>query len=139
MIGEYGAELYADLLRYYRVDLTEVVAGRGPSPALVLALVEGLPEDSATVAAMRGGREWRGWTQQTRVLADLYDAVSLNTRASGRWKRRAPRIPDYPRPKQRRGRGRRGQTVADVRRVLGIPAPPPPLPAHIPRPQPNTE
>jgi len=126
--------LYADLLRYYRVDLTEVVAGGGPSPALVLALVEGLPEDSATVAAMRGGRDWRGWTRTALLLADIYDAINANTRASGRWRRKPPTIPPYPRPKLRQGQRRRGQTIADVRRTLGIPAPPP-----LPGPQPNTE
>lgn len=126
--------MYADLLRYYRVDLAEVVAGGGPSPALVLALVEGLPEDSATVAAMRGGRDWRGWTRTELLLADIYDAINANTRASGRWRRKPPTIPPYPRPKLRRGQRRRGQTIADVRRILGIPAPSP-----RPGPQPNTE
>lgn len=129
---DYRAELYADLRRYYQHDLAETVAGRGIRPALVLDLVEGLPEDSATVAAMRGDRQWRGWTQQTRVLADLYDAISTNTRATGRWRRRPPNIPPYPRPKPQgkavaqQGQGqRRGQSIADVRRVLGIPPPPP--------------
>lgn len=97
-----------------------MVAGRGPSPALVLALVEGLPEDSATVAAMRGGADWRGWTQQARILADVYDAINLNTRASGRWKKRAPKIDPYPRPKRARSR-RRGQSISDIRRIVGAP------------------
>lgn len=102
------------------MDLTEVVAGRGPSPALVLALVEGLPEDSATVAAMRGGAEWRGWTQQTRVLADLYDAVmadvAVNAAHYSKAKKVKPVSKPYPRPQAKQ---RRGQRVDDVRRALG--------------------
>jgi len=125
--------MYADLLRYYQVDLTEVVAGRGPRPALVLALVEALPDDSATMAAMRGGREWRGWTKQTSVLSDVFDAINANTRATGRWKRRPPTIPPYPRPEpsgkaaKKTGK-RRGQSIADVRRAVGMPQLPPQIP-----------
>lgn len=110
-----------------------MVAGRGPRPALVLDLVEALPGDSATVAAMRGGREWRGWTKQVELLADVYDAINVGTRATGRWKRKPPKIPAYPRPKGAKGAAakRRGQSIADVRRVLGMPQ----LPPHIPQPQ----
>lgn len=34
------------------------------------------------------------------MAADIYDAISQNTRASGQWgKKGAPSIPPYPRPK----------------------------------------
>ncbi|WP_198662478.1 hypothetical protein [Nocardiopsis sp. TNDT3] len=102
----------------------------------MLDLVEGLPDDSATVAAMRGGRQWRGWTRQVAVTADVFDAVNGTTRAAGRWKRHPPKIPPYPRPKPAGKAGkktRRGQSIADVRRAFGIPE----LPPHIPPPQPK--
>lgn len=85
---------------------------------------------------MRGGREWRGWTKQVELLADVFDAVNGTTRAAGRWKRRAPKIPPYPRPKPKgkaAKQARRGQSIADIRRQLGMPAPMP-FP-----PQPNTQ
>lgn len=92
----------------------------------MLDLVEGLPDDSATVAAMRGGRDWRGWTREVELLADVFDAINVNTRASGRWKKKPPKIPPYPRPKAKgkaakKAAKRRGQSLADVRRMLGMP------------------
>lgn len=33
-------------------------------------------------------------------MADLFDALNANTRASGQWaKGKAPKLPEYPRPK----------------------------------------
>ena len=98
------------------------------TPRLILGLLYELPEDSATVASIRGGDEWRGWTRQVSILADLFDAQNLNTQATGQWKKKPPKFPEFPRPKQKqKGRKKkRGQTVADVRRMLGIPKEPPP-------------
>lgn len=116
----------ADLSRYHRINLVDVVTGAGGwTPSLVLGLLAELPEEAATVAAVRGGGEWRGWTRNTALLADLFDAQNVNTQASGQWKRRPPKFDPYPRPKKQQTR-RRGQSIADVRRVLGIPAGPPP-------------
>lgn len=105
----------------------------------MLDLVEALPADSASVAAMRGGREWRGWTKQVELLADVFDAVNGTTRAAGRWRKKPPKIPAYPRPtpqgKAAKTGKRRGQSIADVRRAVGMPQ----LPPHIPRPQPKKQ
>jgi hypothetical protein len=82
------------------VDLTEVIAGRGPSPALVALLVQRLPDTSLTIALASGGREHFGWGIDRHLTADLYDALNQNTRATGNWgKKGAPKIPEYPRPK----------------------------------------
>lgn len=80
-------------------------------PRLLVALIEALPEESALVAALRGGGEWRGWTRTHSLLADIYDAVNVNTRATGQWKKSPPKIPPWPRPKVRRPR----VTVAEIR------------------------
>lgn len=32
-------------------------------------------------------------------MADLFDALNANTRATGQWKGPAPKLPEYPRPK----------------------------------------
>jgi hypothetical protein len=118
----------ADLSHYHRINLTDLVTGVGGwTPRLVLGLLAELPEDAATVASIRGGDEWRGWTRGTGVLADLYDALNVNTRATGQWKRKPPKIDPYPRPEQKKAgkKKRRGQSIADVRRTLGIPTGPP--------------
>lgn len=52
-----------------------------------------------TKALMRGGREHFGWGREHYMLADLYDAMNLNTQATGNWKNKAPDIPKYPTPK----------------------------------------
>lgn len=58
-----------------------------------------LPDDSLTVALASGGREFYGWGGNRHLLADLYDAINQNTRASGRWgKKGAPKFSPYPRP-----------------------------------------
>ncbi|WP_018536379.1 hypothetical protein [Streptomyces sp. MspMP-M5] len=77
-----------------------MIAGRGPSPALVLLLVQRLPDTSLTVALASGGREFFGWGQDRHLCADIYDALNANTRATGQWgKGKAPKIPEFPRPK----------------------------------------
>ncbi|MFE7124030.1 hypothetical protein [Streptomyces sp. NPDC057617] len=95
-----------------------MIAGQGPSPALVLALVRRLPDTSLTVALASGGREFFGWGQDRHLAADLYDAVNANTRATGQWGRsKAPKIPPYPRPKKataNRVGERRPMSVAEI-------------------------
>ncbi|MFJ3907465.1 hypothetical protein [Streptomyces vinaceus] len=76
-----------------------MIAGRGPSPVLVLALVQRLPDTSLTVALASGDRQHFGWGQDRHLAADLYDAINANTRATGQWgKGKTPKIPPFPRP-----------------------------------------
>jgi hypothetical protein len=84
---------------YYGVDLVDVIAGRGPSPVCVNQLVQRLPDTSLTVALVSGGREHFGWGVDRCLQADIYDALNLNTRATGDYaKDKAPKFPPYPRP-----------------------------------------
>ncbi|MEU6959590.1 hypothetical protein [Streptomyces chrestomyceticus] len=76
-----------------------MIAGRGPSPTLVLSLVQRLPDTSLTVALASGGRQFFGWGQDRHLTADIYDALNTNTRATGQWGKKAPKIPEFPRPK----------------------------------------
>lgn len=77
-----------------------MIAGRGPAPSLVLALVQRLPDTSMTVALASGGRDFLGWGVDRHMAADLFDALNANTRATGNWgKGKAPKIAPYPRPK----------------------------------------
>lgn len=75
-----------------------MIEGRGPSPFLVIQLVQRLPDTSLTVALASGGREHFGWGVDRHLTADLYDAINLNTRASGNWSKKAPDIDPWPRP-----------------------------------------
>jgi hypothetical protein len=96
-----------------------VIAGRGPSPALVLALVQRLPDTSLTIALASGGREHFGWGVDRHLKADIFDALNQNTRATGNWgKGKAPKFPAWPRPtakKTKQANG--GKKKQDKRRV----------------------
>lgn len=75
--------------------------GTGTAPALVLALIEGLDETSLLFAA-QNGPEWRGWNEDRHLLASIYDALNMNTLATGNWKKgKTPDIPPWPRPDKR--------------------------------------
>lgn len=107
--------MYPDLLFHFGVDLTEVIAGRGPSPLLVYMLVQRLPDTSLTIALASGGRENFGWGVDRHIAADTYDALNQNTRATGNWaKGKAPQIPEWPRPKTKKKPTEKPRSVADL-------------------------
>lgn len=65
-----------------------------------MLLIKRLPDTSMTAALASGGRDHFGWGADRYMLADLYDAVNQNTRATGNWgKKKPPKFPEYPRPK----------------------------------------
>lgn len=129
MIRDHGGPLYADLLRYYGVDLTQVCQGRGPAPGLVLSLVEFLPADSAFAASASAEKtnseihEWRTWQAQLQsnlLLAELIDFQRENTKAQvGKRYKFKP----HPRPGEKKKA--RVVTVAELNRG-GLRALPPP-------------
>lgn len=54
-----------------------------------------------TYSLMRDEGEWRdflGKGPEWYVLADLFDAINQNTRATGNWKKKPPKMEAYPRP-----------------------------------------
>ena len=79
----YGAALYADLRRYYGVNVVGLFSDPPElSPAEVLALIEGLPLGS-TFAALAGGvPDSAGWDTNSYMLASVIDAVRENTYAN---------------------------------------------------------
>jgi hypothetical protein len=117
LIDDYGEGLYPDLRFFYGVDLVDVIEGRGPAPALVILLAQRLPDTSLTVALASGGREHFGWGVDRHLAADLFDAVNLNTRATGNWaKGKAPTFPHFPRPasKAAKPEDRKPVSVAEI-------------------------
>ena len=81
---------------------------RGPSPAFVIALIEGLPSESMTVAMQRAGssenfQDFFGWGRMEQIAADLFDAIQENTRVTGQFKKTPPPFPPYPgRPQKKK-------------------------------------
>ncbi len=76
-----------------------MIAGEGPAPSLVIALAQRLPDTSLTVALASGGRQHFGWGVDRHLVADLYDALNQNTRATGNWpKGKVPTFRAWPRP-----------------------------------------
>lgn len=59
--------------------------------------VRRLPDDSLTHALMLGDRKHFGWGQDRHLLADIYDAITFNTEATGHWTK-PPDLPSWPRP-----------------------------------------
>lgn len=77
---EAGSELYSDLLRYYGVDMQDMLTEPPKlSPRRVLALVSQLPMESATSCHLRDVKDGVGWSDNTYLLAAVYDAVREGT------------------------------------------------------------
>lgn len=94
----------------------DVIEGRGPSPSFAVALALRLPDTSLTVALASGGREHFGWGVDRHLTADLFDAINQNTRASGQWSGKPPKIDPWPRPnpKHKTPEQKKPVTVADL-------------------------
>ncbi|MFF4528183.1 hypothetical protein ACFY1P_02825 [Streptomyces sp. NPDC001407] len=68
-----------------------------------------------TVALASGGRGHFGWGQDRHLLADLFDAINSNTKATGQWGRgKAPKIPPFPRPQAKAKAKKAGKKAATV-------------------------
>src|SRR5690606_411114 len=94
-----SSDLY-DLRHYLQVDLIEVIrdlcADRPErSPRWWWAMIEQLPSWGAFMAAVQGGSEFRGWTPDTYLSADIWDATQY-LMIKGSKKRRIDN--PYPRP-----------------------------------------
>lgn len=108
LINQCGECILFDLKHYLQVDLHDVlVDGSGLSPRLVLAYIRQLPLESATVAAIRGGEQFRGWSVITYLLAQQIDSIRENTwvtvSANAKKKPKAPE--PYPRPEKKSKKG----------------------------------
>lgn len=105
LINQFGEHIYRDLHEYAGgLNLVDALReGSGYSPRQLLLLIKGLPVESATIAAMRGGSEFRGWGFDRYLHTTLIDAVHENTFAilavnSQKPKKLTPPEPTY-RPK----------------------------------------
>ncbi|MEV4434792.1 hypothetical protein [Streptomyces sp. NPDC049585] len=103
LLDEHGAAIYADLRRFYSVDLLAYFRGEMSARA-VLALVENLPDDAAVMAALLGGRQAVGWDVHAHILADLVDAVQWNTYVALAQRAKRPGALEKPSPYPRPGK-----------------------------------
>ncbi len=88
-------------------------------------MVRNLPEDSAFVVAVRGGREHTGWDTVAYLLAALIDSVNMTTWAVRA--QNAKRPPHKPKPIERPGQRKRTIRTAETLirknpRAMPIPA-----------------
>lgn len=91
----------SDFHAYYHLDLVDSLRPEsGFSPRRALALIRQLPPQSATVAAIRGGSQFRGWGLDQYFYAALIDAVRENTYAVvAANSKKKPKLPEpVPRP-----------------------------------------
>lgn len=101
LIDQFGEQLLRDFFIYYNLDLRDVlVSGSRLSPRTCIALIRQLPDDSATVAELRGGHQFVGWTYDRYLLAQLVDSVRENTWAfiAANSKHRPKKPQPMPRP-----------------------------------------
>lgn len=81
------------------------------SARFVLSLVEHLPDDSAFISAMRGGRIHRPWTLEARLLASTVNLLFAANRQRAGQKTRQPLVTP---PKPKVSSKRRTVTVAQL-------------------------
>ena len=113
LIDKHGRALVADLAHYYHLDLRDLWRPEsGLTPRYVLSLVEHLPEDSATLAEVRGGPQMRPWTLNNQLAGAAVNLLyAANRQRAGKPTRSLLVKP----PKPRRVTGPRpGVRVANV-------------------------
>lgn len=81
LIDRHGDLVYSDLLMYAGgLNLFSMLEeGSGFSPRQILVLVDLLPLECKTKAALRGGLHFEGWGPDRYMTANLIDAVRENT------------------------------------------------------------
>ncbi|WP_439377824.1 hypothetical protein [Amycolatopsis lexingtonensis] len=125
LIDRCGESLLADFLVYYRIDLRDVlVPGSGLSARRALALVRQLPVESATVAELRGGPEFRDWGPDRYLMARLIEGVEglFHAFVSANSKKK-PKAPErVSRPEKRAQQRESGNTFRAMaaRRIAAV-------------------
>jgi len=109
------------------VDLVEVCRGCGPTPSLVVALIENLTADSAfhasSAAAETGSTftEWRRW--QSTVHSALLAAEQIDFVREGTAAHVGKKYKLKPHPRPGEKKRARVLTVADINRMADGPPP----------------
>lgn len=116
VIESHGTALAVDFRREYGLSLTSVVAG-DVSPREAIHLIERLPEGSHYHASVLGDEDealFIGVDKHYRLLAALFDAVNMNTVATGQFKKR-PKIEPWPLPEAAKKKREKARKPRDIR------------------------
>lgn len=78
LIDKYGEQIFADLHEYAGgLNLVQALRdGSGYSPRQLLTLIQHLPMESRTIAAIRGGDEYRGWGVDRYLSTNILDSIN---------------------------------------------------------------
>lgn len=96
----------------------------------IIALIDRLPEGSRFISELHDPDDWReylGADAHYMALAGIYEAVNQNTRATGNWKGKPPRMDPWPTPgiaaeRAKKSRAPEATTLDDIfRRLSGMP------------------
>lgn len=92
--------MQGDFTEFYQLDIADVWRGRlDPARVIVLAGQLGTVPGSRFRAQCLGGPEFVGWTRESDILADIYDALVDNSVVTAKAAGGKPQTPDsYPRP-----------------------------------------
>lgn len=113
LLDENGEAIYFDLLEHKQIDLAAFIAGEARGTVkMILHHIRHLPED-ATYTAIMSSKIERGdieipeppaevlaqmdattWTFDRKLMAQIVNAINLNTRVTGQWK--DGQAPDFP-------------------------------------------
>lgn len=113
LIDEFGEQIYFDLHQHAGgLNLVHALDyDSGYSPRQILMLIRQLPLESATVAAMRGGTQFRGWGLDRYLLTQIADSIHENTYAtvvvSGASKRKPKKPEPMWRPEEKQAKPKR--------------------------------
>lgn len=125
LIDRCGECILADFLQYYGLDIGDVlVPGSGLTARRALALIRQLPPESATVASLRGGPEFRGWGPDRYLTARLIEATEglfhAFVSANSKKKPKAPDRVDRPDFNAEKRRGRNSFRATAARRIAAV-------------------
>lgn len=80
LIDQCGEQLLRDFFLYYNLDLRDVMVPESRlTPRTCVALIKQLPEESATIAELRGGSQFVGWGTDRYLLAQMVDSLRENS------------------------------------------------------------
>jgi hypothetical protein len=119
LIDQYGEYLVSDFEQFTNYHLNDIYRpGSGLGPTQALLLIKHLPLESATVAQMRGGQQFRGWNEERYLLANAVDLLSTQLYAFVMAHHSRGPKPREPKPIERPGNAVKAKKINPFRANL---------------------